>query len=205
MVLSPIKYFFLLAFLISCGSRPKSKPFSSKELGLEPVGWKERLQHSPCVRPKIATRGWPLFVTRHQEVTLRIPPSLHQDPYDPARKQPGADTTKPTPASSWTHNKGIGNVQFTIVAVDTASLEWLTPLEAEESICVETVDGASATIMSYKWTIRPGDDVYLGPYMAVAVLRFPDGLSLRVFAQAADREQRDQILAAIRSITRTKQ
>jgi len=91
---------------------------------------------------------------------------------------------------------------LTIGPDTSAKLVFTGPLEAEESICVEKIDGASATVMSYKWTIRADDEAYLGPYMALATVRFQDGLTLQVFGAASTRQQREEILAAIRTIRR---
>jgi hypothetical protein len=145
---------------------------------------------------------WPEFAAARRAITVRIPPFFRQDPYDPALKTAGAATLNPPSASGWGAKPGIGSAQLTIGRQDSVELVFTGPKEAEESLCVETIDGANATIMSYKWTIHPGDDVYLGPYMAFANVRFPDGLALQIFGNGRTREQQDQMLAAIRSIRR---
>lgn len=42
----------------------------------------------------------------------------------------------------------------------------------------------------------------LAPYIIMAQMRFPDGLSLELFADAEKRKPQDEILAAIRTIRR---
>jgi hypothetical protein len=56
--------------------------------------------------------------------------------------------------------------------------------------------------MSFKKMIPVGDGGYFGPYIVMAQLRFPDGLSLSIFGDATSRAQQDQMLAAIRTIHR---
>jgi hypothetical protein len=43
---------------------------------------------------------------------------------------------------------------------------------------------------------------FTGPYIVMAQLRFPDGLSLEVYADSDERQQQDEMLAAIRTIRR---
>lgn len=164
--------------------------------------WKARLRKAPCRRPSLETTHWLEFTTARRQVGIRIPPDFRQDPYDPALKTSGDVGRVPPNASAWGSKPGSPDVQLTIGPDTSVKLVFAGPLEAEEGFCVESIDGARATIMSYKWTIRPGDDGYLGPYMALASLRFQDGLALRIFGAASTREQREEILAAIRTIRR---
>jgi hypothetical protein len=192
---------FLIAAAISCSPSASKSQAASNKATSDSV-WRKRLRDSPCRRPSVTTLKWPEFAAARRAITVRIPPFFRQDPYDPALKTAGAATLNPPSASGWGAKPGIGSAQLTIGRQDSVELVFTGPKEAEESLCVETIDGANATIMSYKWTIHPGDDVYLGPYMAFANVRFPDGLALQIFGNGRTREQQDQMLAAIRSIRR---
>ncbi len=164
--------------------------------------WRKRLRDSPCHRPSVVTSTWPEFAAARRTIIVRIPPSFRQDPYDPSLKIAGASTLIPPSASAWGAAPGIGFVQLTIGRQDSVKLVFMGRKEADENLCVETIGGADATIASYKWTIHPGDDSYLGPYMVFANVRFPDGLALQVFGQSNAQEQQEEMLAVIRSIRR---
>jgi len=192
---------FLIAAAIPCSPSASKSQVASNKATSDSV-WRKRLRGSPCRRPSITTSNWPEFAAARRTITVRIPPSFRQDPYDPALKTAGASTLTPPSASAWGATPGIGFVQFTIGRQDSVKLVFPGPREAEESLCLETIDGANATITSYKWTIHPGDDGYLGPYMVFANVLFQDGLALRIFGQGSTKEQQEQMLAAIRSIRR---
>jgi hypothetical protein len=194
---------FLIAAAIPC-SPSTSKSQTAPDKATSDSVWRKRLQDSPCRRPSIKTSKWQEFAAARRTITVRIPPSFRQDPYDPALKIAEAATLHPPSASGWGNKAGIGSAQLTIGRRDSVKLVFTGPKEAEESLCIETIDGANATIISYKWTIHSGDDVYLGPYVVLANVRFSDGLALQVFGQGRTREQQNQMLAAIRSIRRIR-
>jgi hypothetical protein len=194
---------FLIAAAIAC-SPAVSKSQAVPTKGPLDSAWRKRLQDGPCRRPTITTSKWPEFAAARRTITVRIPPSFRQDPYDPALKTADVATLHPPSGSGWGDKAGIGSAQLTIGRQDSVKLVFTRPREAEESLCVEIIDGANATIISYKWTIHPGDDGYMGPYMVLANVRFPDGLALQVFGQGKTREQQNQMLAAIRSIRRMR-
>lgn len=191
----------LIAAAIPC-SPSASKSQEASNRATSDSAWRKRLRDSPCRRPSATTLEWPEFAAGRRTITVRIPPFFRQDPYDPALRTSGAAALKPPSASGWDAKSGNGSAQLTIGRQDSVKLVFTRPKEAEESLCVETIDGADATIISYKWTIHPGDDSYMGPYMVLANVRFPDRLALQIFGQASTREQQDQMLAAIRSIRR---
>jgi hypothetical protein len=191
---------FSIAAAIPCSPSASKSQAPSNKTTSDSV-WRKRLRDSPCRRPSVTTLKLPEFAAARRTITVRIPPFFRQDPYDPALKTAGA-TLNPPSASGWGAKPGIGSAQLTIGRQDSVKLVFTGPREAEESLCVETIDGANATIISYEWTIHPGDDGYLGPYIAFANVRFPDGLALQIFGQGSTREQQDQVLAAIRSIRR---
>lgn len=166
--------------------------------------WSERIRANTCRRPVYATSSWPEFATARRQVTIRIPPFLPQDRYDAARESAKAGKVAQVPmsASGWNNLQTGGTAQLTVGVQDSVKLVFSGPVEQEESLCVERIDGAKATVLAYKWTIRPGDDVYLGPYIAFANIRFHDGLSLQILGSATTPDQRNQMLAAIRTIRR---
>jgi hypothetical protein len=192
---------FLIAAAISCSPFASNSQVDSNNATSDSA-WRKRLRDSPCHRPSVTTSKWPEFAAARRTITVQIPPFFRRNPYDPALKTPGAETLTPPSASAWDTKPEIGFAQLTIGARDSVKLVFTGPNEAEESLCVETIDGADATIMSYKWTIHPGDESYMGPYMAFANLRFHDGLGLQIFGSGSTREQQEQVLAAIRSIRR---
>jgi hypothetical protein len=192
---------FLIAAAIPCGPSASKSQVAPNKATSDSV-WRKRLLNSPCRRPSIKTLKWPEFAAARRTITVRIPPSFRQDPYDPALKTAGARTLVPPSASAWGAAPGIDFVQLTIGRQDSVKLVFPGPRESEESLCLETIDGANATIASYKWTIHPGDDGYLGPYIVFANVLFQDGLALRIFGQGSTKEQQDQMLAVVRSIRR---
>lgn len=114
-------------------------------------------------------------------------------------------------ASGWNNlDSGIDLAQLGVGVEDSVKLVYPGPAEPEESICIETVDGAQATIFSSNRGARLGgqentvasDTAALPPYVAFATMRFPDGLSLQIFGTASTRDQQTQMLAAIRTIRR---
>jgi len=109
-------------------------------------------------------------------------------------------------------------VDFSLGVEDSVKTRYAGLPEAEESICVEKIDGAQATVLAYTDN-RPtagstgaavgdrrmaADDSAsaVGPYFVTAAMRFPDGLSLEIDGAANTKEQQNQMLAAIRTIRR---
>jgi hypothetical protein len=209
-----MKWFLLLALVpLACNSSSQeSRPLTGKSdreqtqqvasFGITDA-WKERVRANTCHRPVYSTSSWPEFVTGKGQLTIRVPRFLPQDRYEAARESAKAGRVPQgrRSASGW-NNLPTANAQLSLGVQDSVKLVFSGPVEQEERLCLERIDGAEATVLSYKWTIHPGDDAYLGPYIAFANMRFPDGLSLQVLGSASTPEQRDQMLAAIRTIHR---
>jgi hypothetical protein len=207
--------FFILsaAAILACNSSTQeSKSVTAKPIR-ESIGksatygladaWAERVRANTCRRTTYPTASWPQFLTGKGQLTIRVPPLLPQDRFEAAREstKTARNPSAPITASGW-NDLPAGHAQLTLGIQDSAALVLSGPLEQEEHLCLERIDGAEATVLSYKWTIHPGDDVYLGPYIAFANMRFPDGLSVQVFGSANTPDQRDQMLAAIRTVRR---
>jgi len=97
---------------------------------------------------------------------------------------------------------GVPRAQLAISIVDAVTLAYGGDKMPEESECREQIGQAQAIVFSFNQSVEVGDMAYVGPYIIMAQLRFPDGLSLDLFADAAKREQQDEMLAAIRTIRR---
>jgi hypothetical protein len=101
-----------------------------------------------------------------------------------------------------TNEPGVSRALLAINVVDAVTLAYRSDKLPEESECHEQIGGAQAVVFSFNQSIEVGDMAYAGPYIIMAQLRFPDGLSLEVFADSEQREQQDAMLAAIRTIRR---
>lgn len=200
-VSSRLPWALVVTVLACTSSNSKSSETAFSNLVSDSV-WEARLRNAPCRRPSIQTSHWPVFTTARGSIGIRIPPDFRQDPYDHALKTAERAGRLPPNASAWDAKPGFPHVQFTIGPDTSAKLVFTGPHGAEESICVESIDGAPATIGSYKWTSQPGDEAYLGPYLALGTVQFQNGLTLRIFGAASTRQQREEILAAIRTMHR---
>lgn len=203
---------YLIPALLGCtSSSPKGDALSA---GFDSA-WTERVRASACHRTALATSNWPEFLTARGQVTIRIPPFLPQDRYQAASEsaKAGGKRQFPPSASGWNNlQTGRDVAQLGVGVEDSVKLAYPGRPEPDESICIERIDGAQATILSSnrgattansQRTALSGDSVGpLGPYIVFATMRFPDGLSLKIFGTATTPDQQNQMLAAIRTIRR---
>jgi hypothetical protein len=201
---------FLISVCLGCSS---STPKRETSLAEADGAWRARVRASGCRHPSVATSGWPEFVTARRQATIRIPLFLKPDRYQAARESTNARKTGKYPplASGWNNvDSRTDFAQLGVGVLDSVKLVYPGPAEPEENICIERVDGAQATIFSSNRGARLGvqenavssDTAALPPYVAFATMRFPDGLSLRIFGTASTPDQQSQMLAAIRTIRR---
>jgi hypothetical protein len=154
--------------------------------------------------------------------TIRIPPFLHQQRWQAAAESAKAGGRKQIPpyATGWDNTDSKENskefAQFYAGVVDSVRLVYPGPAEPEESICIEQIDGAQATVAasnrgaSSKKPASAGSQsrasgdtsAGLGPYVVETTMRYPDGLSFLMYGSASTKEQQDQMLAAMRTIRR---
>ena len=113
-----------------------------------------------------------------------------------------AGDTAPRASLLETNQLGVPRAGLSIRVVSAVTLAYGGDKLPEESECRERIGGAQAIIFSFNQAVEVGDMAYVGPYIIMAQLRFPDGLSLDVFADSEKREQQDEMLAAIRTIRR---
>ena len=186
--------------------------------------WNARLRSSKCRRPPTyATSKWPLFLIAKRKATIRVPTFLPQEPYQASKELANAGGRKEFPpyASQWIGSQG-GFAQFSASALDSVKLAYPGPPEPDESICLEEIDGAQATILDSNRDAapKPGDSMQgsargstdirssadtmapPGPYTVFATMRFADGLAVQVYGFAKTAEQKNEMLAAIRTIRR---
>jgi len=158
----------------------------------------------PCRRPTIATAGWTEWSLPGSSVAVRMPQWFKRDAaearVDSVRAAAG-DTTL-TSTLLETNQRGVPRAQLNINVVDSVTLNYGGDKMPEESECREKIGEAQAIVFSFNQSIEVGDMAYVGPYIVMAQLRFPDGLSLDVFADSEKREQQEEMLGAIRTIRR---
>ncbi len=204
------RFTVLISICLGCSSSAPKREASSAEADSV---WRARIGASVCRRPSVATSDWPEFVTARRRATIRIPLFLKPDRFQAARESANARRTGKFPplASGWNNlDLTTDFAQLGVGVEDSVKLVYPGPAEPEESICIESVDGAQATILSSNRGARIGgqantvtsDTVTLPPYVAFATMRFPDGLSLQIFGTASTPDQQSQMLAAIRTIRR---
>jgi hypothetical protein len=116
-------------------------------------------------------------------------------------RRAGGDTAL-TSSLLATNQPGVPRAQLSISVVDAVTLAYGGAEVPEESECREQIGKAEAIVFSFNQSVEVGDMAYVGPYIIVAQIRFPDGFSLEVFADAEKREQQEEMLAAIRTIRR---
>ena len=201
---------FLTSVCLGCSS---STPKRETSLTEADSAWRARVRAGACRRPSVATSGWAEFVTARRQATIRIPLFLKPDRSQAARESAKARKTGkyPPSASGWNNVDSKSDfAQLGVGVLDSVKLVYPGLPEPEESICIESVDGAQATIFSSNRGVRLGDQentvssdtAALPPYLAFATMRFPDGLSLQIFGTASTPDQQSQMLAAIRTIRR---
>ena len=184
--------------------------------------WKERVRASICRRPIYATSTWPVFSTAKHLATINIPPFLHQQRWQAAAESAKAGGRRQIPpyATGWDNTDSKDSspefAQFYAGVVDSVKLVYPGPPEPEESICIEQIDGAQATVAasnrgaSIKKPVSVGarsrasadSSAGLGPYVVETTMRYPDGLSFLMYGSSSTKEQQDQMLAAMRTIRR---
>jgi hypothetical protein len=209
-------YFLLPVIVLGCGT---SSQQTVKKNAAADSAWQQRVRAGVCRRPTYATSTWPEFSTAKHLAKVHIPPFLHQERYQAASESTKAGRRQQTPryATAWdnTDSKD-GLAQFYVGVPDSVRLVYPGPAEPEESICIEQIDGAQATVFASNRGAsakRPtslssesrasGDSAApLGPYMVETTMRYPDGLSFLLYGMASTQEQQNQMLAAMRTIRR---
>lgn len=158
----------------------------------------------PCRLPTITTADWNESRLSRVPIALRTPPwfkrgvaEAHVDSLRSAHRD-----TALTGTLLETNELGVPRAQLDLNVVDSVTLAYRSDKMPEESECREQIGGAQAIVFSFNQSLEVGDMAYVGPYIIMAQLRFPDGLSLEVFADSEQREQQDEMLAAIRTIRR---
>lgn len=158
----------------------------------------------PCRRPTIATAGWTEWSLPRSSVAVRMPQWFKRDAAE-ARVdsvRAAAGDTALTSTLLETNQRGVPRAQLNINIVDAVTLNYGGDKMPEESECREKIGEAQAIVFSFNQSVEVGDMASVGPYIILAQLRFPDGLSLDVFADSEKREQQEEMLAAIRTIRR---
>jgi hypothetical protein len=212
-------YYAIALLALTCRS---PSPQSAKERAVAADSlWKARVRSSACRRPAYATSNWPAFLTAKGTATIRIPPFLGQDQFRAAPESAKVKGQRKLPPNTtrWYYDDSHSNlVDFSLDVEDSVKLAYAGVPEREESICVETIDGAQATVLAYTYKRgatgsngaalgdrgrAAGDTASArGPYFVTAAMRFPDGLALEIDGAANTIEQQNQMLAAIRTIRR---
>jgi 5-hydroxyisourate hydrolase-like protein (transthyretin family) len=158
----------------------------------------------PCRRPTIVTASWYESRLSRVPIALRMPRWFKRESaeahVDSLRLTTG--DTALTGTSLTTNKLGVPRAALDINVVDAVTLAYAGDKMPEESECHEQIGGAQAVVFSFNQSVAVGDMAYVGPYIILAQLRFPDGLSLDVFGDAEKREQQDDMLTAIRTIRR---
>ena len=210
------RYVILFVIMLGCGT---SSQQAVKEGADADSLWKERVRAGVCRRPIYATSNWPEFITAKHLATIRIPPFLHQDRYQAASEsaKAGGRLRLPRYATGWDNTDSDDFAQFRVGVPDSVNLVYPGPAEPEESICIEQIDGAKATVFASNrgasTTKRGGSSgsqqqatgdsaAPLGPYMVETTMRYPDGVSFLIFGTASTVEQKNQMLASMRTIRR---
>ncbi len=203
-------------FVMACKS---SSQQSANDRATADSAWRARVRSSACRRPAYVTSNWPEFLTAKRSATIRIPPFLRQDRFQAAAESAKARGQKEAPpyATGWNNIDSRDDLaQFAVGREDSVKLAYPGTPEPEESICLETIDGAQATVLASnrgapksnrgvaarKGKALGDSAAPLGPYFVNATMRFPDGLGLLIFGTASTVEQQNQMLAAIRTIRR---
>jgi len=210
------RYFALAVLALACGSPDQQ---SAKNMAAADSLWSARVRSGTCRRPTYATSNWPEFLTAKGSATIRIPPFLRQDRFQAAAESAKANGQIKVPryATGWNNfDSGDALAQFAIGVKDSVRLAYQGAPEPEETICLETIDGAQATVLgSNRGATKTGGAAAgsrataardtaapLGPYFVNATMRFPDGLGLLIYGTASTEDQQKQMLAAIRTVRR---
>jgi hypothetical protein len=211
------RYFALAGFVLACRSINQE---SANVMVPGDSAWSARVRSSVCRRPAYETANWTEFLTAKRSATIRVPPFLRRDRFQAAADStsPHSQNKAPAYAAAWNDfDSGDQSAQFAVGVDDSVTLAFPGNAEPDESICLETIGGAQATVLAYsRGAARPtpgslrlkgaaGDSAdRLGPYLVNATIRFSDGLGLLIFGTASTLEQQNQMLAAIRTIRRVR-
>jgi hypothetical protein len=210
-------YFTIAVLALTCRS-PGPQSAKARAAVADSV-WKARVISSVCRSPAYVTSNWPSFLTANGTATIRIPAFLRQDQFQPAAEPGKANGRRKLPpyASEWQNIDSGGDLaQLSLGVRDSVRLAYPGVPEPEESICLEKIDGAQATLLAYNHGAArsngaavgqraraAGDSAAsLGSYWVDATMRFPDGIGLSIVGAANTVEQQNQMLAAIRTIRR---
>ncbi len=158
----------------------------------------------PCRRPTMPTAAWTERSLPRSSVAVRMPQWFKRDAAE-ARVdsvRAAAGDTALTSTLLETNQRGVPRAQLNINVVDAVTLNYGGDKMPEENECREKIGEAQAIVFSFNQSVEVGDMASVGPYIILAQLRFPDGLSLDVFADSEKREQQEEMLAAIRTIRR---
>ena len=140
----------------------------------------------PCVAPRVDIADWPIVrSSRVPGFTLRLPRSFVRD----------SVATGPQHVARWSDAT---RARLEIAHLADASPPALPSPDGRTAYvrCEDRVGSATAVIVSY-------DEGTAGnAHVVHARIQWPDGESLDVRADAADRAQLDQLLAAVRSVRR---
>jgi hypothetical protein len=140
-----------------------------------------------CPAPKVDVAGWALVrAAKMPGFTLRLPRTFTRDT--------ASSTVEPAPSARWS---AAARARLTMSHRTAAAAA--TPLPASGgrtmySICEDRVGAATATIVAY------GEGA--STFVVHARIRWPDGETLDVRADATDRAHFEQLLAAVRTIRR---
>lgn len=139
-----------------------------------------------CPAPKVDIADWALVRSAKMPgFTLRLPRTFTRDTT--------SSTVEPAPSARWS------NAARARLTMSHRSATAATPLPASTgraiyARCEDRIGAATATIAAY------GEG--MTTFVILARIRWPDGETLEVRADATDRAHLDQLLAAVRTIRR---
>jgi len=140
----------------------------------------------PCIVPRVDVADWAMVRSaRVPGFTLRLPRTFTREA-----------GTGDAPSARWSDSS---RARFEIA--HRTSDATLTPLPSPDgrtayARCEDRVGSATAIIISY------GDGSTASAYVVHARIQWPDGEALDVRADATDRAQLDQLIAAVRTVRR---
>lgn len=140
----------------------------------------------PCVAPRVDIADWPIMRSpRVPGFTLRLPRSFTRD----------TGTTAPPNAARW---NDAGRARLVLTHLGDVKSTTLPSSEGHTGYarCEDRVGSATAIIISY------AESTPAGSVVVHARIQWPDGESVDVRADAADRAQLDQLVAAVRTVRR---
>ena len=140
----------------------------------------------PCATPKVDIADWPIVRSaRVPGFTLRLPRSFVRD----------TAATGAARAARW-NDAGHARVEITHLGDAKPSVLPTPDGRSTYARCETRVGSATAIIISF------ADGSPATAHVVHARIQWPDGESLDVRADAADRAQLDQLLAAVRTVRR---